>query len=165
MDFSIRSNHGTIESVARAPVKRRLERPSSQPSAPSGPTDDGRRRVVIEDVSPQVDGGRFPAKRTVGEKVAVEADIFADGHDAIAAALRYRHQSAEAWTEVPMILRGNDRWHGEFPVSELGVYKFTVEGWIDRFGTWSKQFAKRVGAGQDVTQELEVAAKMVAAAA
>ncbi len=121
--------------------------------------------MVIEDVSPQVDGGRFPAKRTVGERVAVEADIFADGHDAVSGALRYRHESTEAWTEVSMVLRGNDRWHGEFPVSELGVYKFTVEGWIDRFGTWSKQFAKRVEAGQDVTQELEIAAKMVDGAA
>jgi len=108
--------------------------------------------VVIEAVSPQVDGGRFPAKRTVGERVAVEADVFADGHDSLGAALRYRHESTEAWTEVGMVLRGNDRWHGEFPVSELGVYKFTVEGWVDGFATWSKQLAKRVEAGQDVAR-------------
>jgi starch synthase (maltosyl-transferring) len=165
MDFSIRSNHGTIGSVARAPVKRRLEPKAAQPPPPPKTTEDGRRRVVIEAVSPQIDRGRFPAKRTVGEKVAVEADIFADGHDSLGAALRYRHESTDAWTEVPLLPRTNDRWRGEFPVSELGVYKFTVEGWVDRFGTWSKQFAKRAEAGQDLTSELEVGAGLVEAAA
>ena len=149
--------------MARAPVKRRPTTP--QPAPLPGPSVDGRRRVAIESVAPEIDGGRFPAKRSVGEKVAVEADVFADGHDAIAAVMRYRHQSAPGWIEVPMVPLANDRWRAEFTVTELGRYRFTLEAWIDRFATWSRQFAKRVEAGQDVAQELELGARMVAATA
>jgi len=151
--------------VARPPVKRRIERPAA--TALIGPDGhlEGRRRVVIEAVSPEINEGRFPAKRSVGEKVTVEADIFADGHDALAAVLRYRHESAGDWIEVPMVPLVNDRWRGEFTVTSLGRYLFTLEGWVDHFETWRRQFAKRVEAGQDVTVELEVAARMVGAAA
>ena len=114
---------------------------------------------------PEIDAGRFPAKRAVGETVTVEADIFADGHDALAAVLRYRHESAAGWTEVPMGPLVNDRWRGEFPVTQLGRYRFTLEGWIDHFETWSRQLAKRVEAGQDVTVELEVGARLLESAA
>jgi starch synthase (maltosyl-transferring) len=124
-----------------------------------------RERVAIESVSPEIDGGRFPAKRSVGEKVAVEADIFADGHDALACVIRYRHEGESDWTEVPMVPLVNDRWRAEFVVTELGRYRFTIEAWVDRFGTWSRQFAKRVEAGQDVAHELEVGARLVEAAA
>jgi starch synthase (maltosyl-transferring) len=153
-------------------VKRRPERPApatasaAQPALPDG--QDGRKRVVIEAVTPDIDGGRFPAKRVTGETVTVEADIFADGHDSLAAVLRYRHQSADesrAWIEVPMSPLPNDRWRGEFPVTELGRYSFTLEGWIDHFATWSRQLAKRIEAGQDVAVELETGARMVEAAA
>jgi starch synthase (maltosyl-transferring) len=116
-------------------------------------------------VAPEVDGGRVPAKRTVGEQVVVEADIFADGHDALTCVMRYRHESTPTWTEVRMAPLVNDRWRADFPLGELGRYYFTVEGWVDPFETWSRQFAKRVEAGQDVTLELEVAARMVEAAA
>ncbi|HEY3195441.1 MAG TPA: alpha-1,4-glucan--maltose-1-phosphate maltosyltransferase [Candidatus Dormibacteraeota bacterium] len=129
------------------------------------PAVEGRRRVGIEAVTPEIDSGRFPIKRTVGEKVTVEADVFADGHDALSCVIRYRHLSSKEWTEVPMVPTVNDRWRAAFPVSELGHYVYTVEGWIDRFETWSRQFAKRVEAGQDVTLELEVAARMVESAA
>ena len=121
--------------------------------------------MAIEAVTPEIDSGRFPIKRTVGEKVTVEADVFADGHDALSCVIRYRHLSSQEWTEVPMVPTVNDRWRAAFPVSELGQYVYTVEGWIDRFETWSRQFAKRVEAGQDVTLELEVAARMVESAA
>ena len=130
---------------------------------------------------PEIDGGRFPAKRVVGETVTVEADVFADGDDALAAALRYRlalprsrGSTAEggdgagaggAWTEVPMTPLVNDRWRGEFPVTEIGRYVFTVEGWVDHFETWSRRLAKRLQAGQDVKVELEVGARMLEAAA
>ena len=126
---------------------------------------DGRRRVVIEAVSPEIDAGRFPAKRALGDRVSVEADVFADGHDALACVLRWRHQSSQQWNDVPMVLLVNDRWRGEFMVGELGRYFYTVQGWVDAFETWSRQFAKRVEAGQDITQELEVAARMIEAAA
>ena len=150
--------------MARAPVKRRPTTPT-QSSDLAASQSDGRKRVAIESVSPEIDAGRFPAKRALGEKVAVEADIFADGHDALACVTRYRHASSPSWTEVPMVPLVNDRWRAEFVVTELGTYRFTIEAWIDRFGTWSRQFAKRVEAGQDVTQELEVAARLVEAAA
>ena len=125
---------------------------------------DGRKRVVIEGVSPEIDVGRFPARRVTGETVVVEADVFGDSHDAIAATLLYRHERARAWTTVAMSALVNDRWRAEFPVTELGRYVYTVEGWIDHFGTWSRQLAKRLEAGQDVKVELEVGARMVEAA-
>ncbi len=126
---------------------------------------DGRRRVVIEGVTPEIDAGGFPAKRSVGERLTVEADVFADGHDALACVLRWRHESSELWNDVPMVPVVNDRWRGEFMVGELGRYFYTVQGWVDAFETWSRQFAKRVEAGQDITQELEVAARMIDATA
>jgi len=121
--------------------------------------------VAIEAVSPEVEAGRFPAKRSLGERVAVEADVFADGHDAVACVIRYRHQSEEAWTEVPMVALVNDRWRAEIIVSQLGRYVYTVQGWVDRFQTWRRQLAKRIAAGQDVAQELKLGAQLVEAAA
>ena len=115
----------------------------------------------MEAVTPEIDGGRFPAKRVVGETVVVEGDIFTDGQDALAAVLRYRHEAATRWIETPMAPLVNDRWRGEFPVTELGRYVFTIEAWVDHFETWSRQLAKRLAAGQDVRLELEVGARMI----
>ena len=151
---------------------------------------------------PEIDAGRFPAKRAVGETVRVEADIFADGHDALAAVVKYKLLPARGeevppphlwggagrspaegqrrrgraggeppggpspgWIEVPMTPLINDRWQAEFPVTELGRYLFTIEGWVDQFETWSRQLAKRIQAGQDVAVELEVGARMIEEAA
>jgi len=164
MDLSTLSNHGTICRMARAPVKRRIARPSLLTTITADRAD-GRRRVVIESVTPEIDSGQFPAKRTIGERVTVEADVFADGHDALACVLRWRHESSQLWSDVPMVPVVNDRWRGEFMVSELGRYYYTIQGWVDAFETWSRQFAKRVEAGQDITLELEVAAGMIEAAA
>src|SRR5579863_8380511 len=100
---------------------------------------DGRRRVVIEAITPQVDGGRFPAKRTVGDQVRVEADVFTDGHDAIAVALLARREGATGWTEIPMQPLVNDRWFATFRVTELGRYEFKVQGWVDHFETWRSE--------------------------
>jgi starch synthase (maltosyl-transferring) len=168
MDFSTLPNHGTICFVARAtargPIDRqRGERSSTRRTKAVLPVD-GRKRVVIEAVSPEIDAGRFPTRRVTGETVMVEADVFGDGHDAIAAALLYRHERARSWTTVAMAPLINDRWRAEFPVTELGRYVYTVEGWVDHFGTWSRQLAKRLDAGQDVKAELEVGARMVEAA-
>ena len=116
-------------------------------------------------MAPDVDHGRFPAKRVIGEFVTVEADIFADGHDTLAAVLRYKKKEADDWTESPMTPLVNDRWAGEFPVTDLGRYVFTIEAWVDHFETWSKQLAKRIAAGQNVKVELEVGAKMLESAA
>jgi starch synthase (maltosyl-transferring) len=151
--------------VARAPVKRRVAVPSLPAPAAPDPEAEGRLRVAIEAVSPEVDAGRFPCKRTVGDRVAVEADVFADGHDALSCVIRYRYESSGDWQEARMALLENDRWRGEFSVTKLGRYSYTVQAWVDPFETWSRQFAKRLHAGQDVTLELEAAARMAEATA
>jgi starch synthase (maltosyl-transferring) len=112
------------------------------------------RRVVVENVYPEVDDGRFPIKRVVGEPVVVSADVHADGHDRIAAALLHRRAGEESWSEVAMESAGNDRWRAAFTVEAMGVYEYTVEGWIDRFGSWRDELSKKVAAGQDVSSEL-----------
>jgi starch synthase (maltosyl-transferring) len=121
--------------------------------------------VVIEAVGPEVDCGLFPIKRTVGERVVVEADVFADGKDVVACALLWRRADEPGWARAPMVPLVNDRWRGEFPVGTLGSYLYTIEGWIDHFATWRSDLAKRVEAGQDVGVELLVGAELVEAAA
>jgi starch synthase (maltosyl-transferring) len=111
-------------------------------------------RVVIEGVKPEIDGGRFPIKRTVGEEVVVTADIFAEGHDVLRAVVRHRRLGDEDWTEGPMSPLVNDRWTGRFTVTALGHYEYTIEGWVDAFASWRKDLGKKVEAGQDVSSEL-----------
>jgi starch synthase (maltosyl-transferring) len=113
-----------------------------------------RGRVIIEGVEPEIDGGRFPIKRTPAEPVIVEADIFADGHDAIAAVLLWRATGEDGWHETPMTSIGNDRWRGRFVIANLSSYEYTVEGWVDRFESWRLELSKKVGAGQEVPSEL-----------
>jgi starch synthase (maltosyl-transferring) len=108
---------------------------------------DGRKRVIIEAASPEVDGGSFPAKRVTGDVVVAEADIFADGHDVISAIVLHRHDDEKKWTEVRMRPLVNDRWRAEFPVERLGFHLFTIEAWIDHFLTWHRDMKKRVDGG------------------
>src|SRR2546428_6170864 len=126
--------------------------------------DTGRRRVIIEGIQPAIDAGRFPIKRSIGERVVVEANIFTDGHDLLSAVLWYRPAGAASWTEVPMAPLGNDRWQGDFIVSQLGRYSYTVQAWVDHFATWHQALRKRVVAGQEVTVELLVGAELISAA-
>jgi starch synthase (maltosyl-transferring) len=126
---------------------------------------DGRKRVIIEGVSPAVDGGRFPAKRTVGDQVAVEADIFTDGHDAIAASLLAHLEGSDDWTEIPMRPLVNDRWAAAFRVAELGRYGFKVQGWVDHFETWHRDLLKRIKAESDAAVDYLIGADIVADAA
>jgi len=120
-----------------------------------------RRRVVIENVLPSVDDGRFPIARTVGERVIVRADVFADGHDSLAAVLLHRPDGSRSWQETAMVPLGNDRWQASFVVEQLATYEYTVEGWIDRFTTWRTELGKKVAAGQSVTSELLEGAELV----
>ncbi|MGB6160701.1 MAG: alpha-1,4-glucan--maltose-1-phosphate maltosyltransferase [Acidobacteriaceae bacterium] len=126
---------------------------------------DGRKRVVIESVTPEIDAGRFPIKRIAGDTVRVEADVFADGHDHVTARLLYRPQALSSWTAVPMQPLGNDRWHGEFPVASVGEYFYTIAGWIDHFDTWRSDLEKRIAAGQDIRVDLLIGAQLVEQAA
>ena len=122
---------------------------------------DGRARVVIESVRPEIDCGRFPIKRAVGETVIVEADVFTDGHDALSCRVLYSFNSDRDWQSVPMQLLGNDRWRAEFPVAELGSYRYTIEGWIDPFTTWRNDLVKRFKAQQDLRTEFLIGAKLL----
>ncbi|MDB6046865.1 MAG: glgE [Gammaproteobacteria bacterium] len=117
-------------------------------------------RVVIENVTPRVDCGQFPAKRVLGESVAVEADVFTDGHDSVAATLFYRHESTPEWHSVPMSALINDRWQARFTVQALGHYFFTVAGWVDHVETWRQGLAKKYEAGQDVELDLQTGAAL-----
>ena len=121
----------------------------------------GQSRVLIESVTPQVDQGRFPAKRVVGDFVEVRARIFADGHDVISSRLLFRHESDGNWCEVALAPLPNDWWHATFQVQKLGRYTFTVEAWIDRFATWQRDFRKRVAADQDLSIEFLSGARIV----
>src|SRR3974390_2294154 len=126
---------------------------------------DGRKRVVIEAITPQVDCGRFAAKRTIGDEVRVEADVFTDGHDAIAASLLAHREGSSEWTEIPMRPLVNDRWAAAFRVSELGRYGFKVQGWVDHFETWRRDLLKRIKAESDTLVDYLIGADLVAEAA
>jgi starch synthase (maltosyl-transferring) len=121
--------------------------------------------VVIEGVAPQIDAGAFPIKRVVGDRVVVEVDAFADGHDAISGVLLYRKAGDPQWSETPLAPLVNDRWRAAFTVHEVGRYCYTIRAWVDRFKTWSRDLAKRVDAGQDVAVDLVIGAQLVEAAA
>src|SRR5688572_24329659 len=93
----------------------------------------GQSRVIIENVQPQVDGGRHPAKRTIGETITVTADIFADGHDHIRTHLHYKKEDSSVWQVVEMKPGYNDNWYATFQAAEKGYYVFTIVAWIDHF--------------------------------
>ncbi len=123
--------------------------------------DGGRRRVLVEDPSPNVDGGRYPAKHVLGDRVDAECDLVADGHDAIAGRVLYRRAGADMWQSAPLAPLGNDRFRGSFVVDALGVWELVFEGWIDAFTTWHRGTAKKRAAGQSIGVELLVGAKLL----
>ena len=100
----------------------------------------GQSRVVIENVQPQVDGGQYPAKFTVGEFVNVSADIFSDGHDHIRAHVLFRKETSESWSTLELKHQVNDSWAASFQVTEKGFYFFTVRAWVDHLETWYDGF-------------------------
>src|SRR5512135_2296945 len=124
MDSGGRSRLGTV-----------VERPPARVTAPS--------RVIIEGVTPEIDAGQFPIKRTVGEEVVVEANIFAEGHDVLKAVVLHRKLGAPDWVEAPMDALVNDSWRGRFTPSEMGRYEYTVLGWVDRFASWHRELTKK----------------------
>jgi starch synthase (maltosyl-transferring) len=136
--------------------------PSPRPEQPP-------ERIVIQYTEPVVDGGRFPAKRCVGDSVTVAADIFRDGHDLLRAVVRYRGPDAERWLEAEM--RQIDahldgvRWAGAFAVDAVGRWQYEVEAWTDTFGTWRDELARKVDAGQhDLAGEISEGAVLLEAA-
>ncbi len=125
----------------------------------------GRQRVVIENIRPQADAGRFAIKRVIGDRLTIEADAFADGHDHVVVLLLHRKRGAERWTETPMESIFNDRYRAAFTVDALGRYEYTVQAWVDQFHTWRYDLTKRAAAGQDLAADLLIGAAIVEGAA
>jgi starch synthase (maltosyl-transferring) len=119
-------------------------------------------RIQIENVWPQLDCGRYPVKRTVGERVEVWAEIFRDGHDVLRAAVRYRPPGGRRWREASMQEVESDRWTGSFEVTEAGWWQFTITAWTDRFASWRWELERKVKAGQgDLSGELSEGAALL----
>lgn len=123
------------------------------------------RTIAIEHVTPEIDDGRFPIKREIDDEVVVEADIFKDGHDLLAACVQYRHESEAQWSESPMAHFDNDRWRGSFVVRQLGRYLYRVQAWTDQYGSWLEEIKKKVAAGEDVASELLEGRRLIEATA
>ncbi len=122
-------------------------------------------RIGIESVTPAVDGGRFAAKRSLGELVQVEADLICDGHDQVSAVVQWRAVDDAAWQEAPMRLLGNDRWSAGFPLRRLGRHVFRVLAWRDAFLTFREELEKKHAANVPIALELEEGRLLVEAAA
>jgi starch synthase (maltosyl-transferring) len=122
-------------------------------------------RAVILAVRPEVDGGRYAVKRIIGERIDVEADLVADGHDVLRAVLLHQPPGAIGWEEVELVPAGNDLWRASFVASQLGRHAYTVIAWVDEFASWRHGFERKVQAGNDVSVELLEGALLVEAAA
>ncbi|PLC54542.1 hypothetical protein CR155_07160 [Pollutimonas nitritireducens] len=121
-------------------------------------------RIAIENVSPQVDQGRFPIKRTIGDSVSVEADVLMDGHDHIAAQLLWRAADEAEWHVVSMQHAGNDRWTAQFAPQRIGRHYYRIDAWFDEWRTYCNQLAKKSEAGQNVSLEVEEGRRLVSSA-
>jgi starch synthase (maltosyl-transferring) len=123
--------------------------------------------AIIENLEPLVDGGRYPVKRVVREDLVVEADIFKDGHDVVAALLKWRVLGERRWHETRMAFIDNDRWRGACTLYHNAIYEYTVEAWADGFRTWQREFAAKFEAGNSAltSEALEGAALLEAASA
>jgi starch synthase (maltosyl-transferring) len=152
---------------AKAPAKRPSATAKAKPTTAtaSAKPATGRSRVVVEGVTPQIDGGRFAVKRVVGDRVRVEADVFGDGHDLVRAHLLYRHTRETDWRSEEMTALGNDHWAASFAVEQMGFYEYTVVGEVDHFVTWRSELKKRQDAGQDLDLPLKTGALLIEASA
>ncbi len=124
--------------------------------------------VVIENVTPLIDGGRHPVKRIAGEDMVVEADVFKDGHDVVHAVLKWREAGGKRWNETPLnpIPNGNDRWRATCSFFENTTYEYTIEAWGEQFLTWQHEFRKKFQAGiTELSSEMLEGAQLIADAA
>jgi starch synthase (maltosyl-transferring) len=120
------------------------------------------RRILIENIYPAVEAGRFPVKRIVGEPIEVWADIFRDGSALLAAELLWRAEATTTWSHVGMRLDNNDRWTASFVPSQEGAHTFVIEAWTDEFATWRRDFLLKRDAGLDVTLEVQEGRELLA---
>jgi starch synthase (maltosyl-transferring) len=154
--LAVRVLRGRRPAPRRVPVsgKPRRMHPDWSPAA----------RILIEQVYPELDDGRFPVKRVVGDSLELWADILRDGHDVLRAAVLYRPEDAGEWREAPMRHFDNDRWVGAVPLLENARYRYTIEAWTDGFASWRADTAKKRDAGQPIDSELIEGRALVAAA-
>ncbi len=124
-----------------------------------------RQRVAIDRIIPDVDGGRFAAKRVVNQPVLIAADIVCDGHDELECRLHVRRAGHEVWTSLPMSCEGNDRWQASFTPGLVGPWEYTVSGRVDHFASWRRDLGLRAEAGEDLTGELAEGRLLIEAAA
>jgi len=128
-------------------------------------------RIVIDDVRPRTPTAGLAAKAVVGEAVTVAADVYRDGHDVLAARVRWGpapatagrdgDQERQGWPAVPMVAVGNDRWEACIEPAALGSHQFVVEAWTDRYATWCHKVRAKHDAGQDISVELEEGAVLL----
>ncbi len=118
-------------------------------------------KIVIANVRPEVDCGKYPAKRKVGDTVTVSADIFSHGTDLLAADVLYMVKGGGQWKRAPMKQAGNDRWSGQFAVDVNGVFQFTLEAWPDLYSTWLDRLDRWHAAGEDISQDIRTGARML----
>src|SRR3990170_4340389 len=123
-----------------------------------------RRSIAIERIAPELDAGRHPVKRVVGDQLLVTADIFADGHDLLDAALLVRADDEETWREAPMRPIDNDRWSGHVELTRNCWHRYAIEAWRDAFGTWLHGLHRKVEARVPVPVELDEGRILVEAA-
>ena len=120
-----------------------------------------RNRTIIENVKPEIEGGKYCIKRIPGEKIEITADIFSDGHDTIRAALLYKSDSEKQWQEVLLQEHPNDIWTGSFTVEKQGFYSYKIEAWVDHLLNWFKGFRKKYDDQQNMQVELEIGANLL----
>ena len=125
----------------------------------------GKKRVVITNVQPSVENGKYPAKAVIDNPFVISADIFTDGHDEVDASVFLKHANHRMTVELPMEFVSNDRWELLLYPDKLGYYQFQVQGWIDHFKTWRKGLLKKYAAGQDIQVEIEIGAQLITDAA
>ena len=120
-------------------------------------------RIVIENLSPQIDCGAYPIKRIVGQSITVSADVFSDGHDIIECCVKFKHESEKEWQEVRMIPKENEQWTATFKVEKQGLYSYFVEGWVDYALNWQHGTERKINDNQYVKSELLEGAEYVKA--
>jgi starch synthase (maltosyl-transferring) len=155
----------TRDSIKRMAARARDHQRDATGAEPDSETIGTRRTIVIERVQPELDGGRYPVKRIVGDTLTVRADIFADGHGMLDAVLLLRADDEEAWREAPMRLVDNDRWAGEIVLERNRRHQYSIEAWRDEWGTWRDGLLKKVDAAVAVPVELAEGRLMLEAAA
>jgi starch synthase (maltosyl-transferring) len=112
-------------------------------------------RMVIDNIGPSVDGGRFAVKTTIGESITVEADVFMDGHDVLAVELLWRPADETDWQRGKMQHLGNDRWRASITPARIGRYTFTIEAWRDEYETFCRDIEIKHKAGTEISLEIE----------